>query len=160
MALPAGSWLQVLRSRRPSRGVCMPLARSAYQAGVGCFCALRVLLRAPAWGGGGTAPSSSAPPLHCPAPLFNTTPLIGPPLALAHSWADRNLPSPGTPVVFLSGSWHPWRGGRRRSGGVGVTSRALARWKGPELSLSSTFSAGILRVPGSVLGCVWAYRGC
>lgn len=40
------------------------------------------------------------------------------------------------PSSWLSGSWHPRRGGRRRSGGVGVTSRLLARWKGSEFAIS------------------------
>lgn len=101
------------------------------QAGVG-FCA-------PAWGGGETAPSSSVPPLHCPAPLSNPPP---PPLARP-SLGSLFLGQTGTcplqgfpPSSWLSGSWHPRRGGRRRSGGVGVTSRLLARWKGSEFTIS------------------------
>lgn len=43
---------------------------------------------------------SPASSLSC-SPLQHHPP-IGPPLALAHSWADRNLPSPGTPVAFLA----------------------------------------------------------
>lgn len=77
---------------------------------------------------------SPASSLSCSPLQHHPTPC--PPLALSHlSWADRNLPSPGTPAVFLA-EWilAPLEGWPQKV-------RKGARWKGPELSLSPTSSA-------------------
>lgn len=79
-----------------------------------------------------------------PASSLSCSPLQPPPPPLARpSLGSLFLGQTGTcplqgfpPSSWLSGSWHPRRGGRRRSGGVGVTSRLLARWKGSEFTIS------------------------
>lgn len=72
-------------------------------------------------------PSPTPPPQPWPAPSFGS--LF---LGQTGTCPLQGLP----PSSRLSGSWHPWRGGHRRSGGVGVTSQVLARWKGTELPFS------------------------